>query len=70
MRRPASSAGMSADPRNDQAPVDDLGDEELDEVGGGVDQFGGVSTRGIAPNAMGAPVVPGANAQGLGGNGG
>ena len=35
MRRPAYSAGMSADPRNDQAPVDELGDEELDEVSGG-----------------------------------
>lgn len=66
---------MSADPQDDQAPVDDLGDDELEGVGGGVDQFGGVSTRGIAPNAMGAPsyretVNPGANAQGLGGNGG
>ena len=35
MRRPAYSAGMSADPHDDQAPVDDLGDDELDEVAGG-----------------------------------
>ena len=26
---------MSADPENDQAPVEDLGDDELDEVAGG-----------------------------------
>ena len=35
MRRPAYPAVMSADPQDDQAPVDDLGDEELDEVAGG-----------------------------------
>ena len=61
---------MTEAPKDQEIPAEGLNDDELDDVGGGVDQFGGVSTRGIAPNAMGAPVVPGANAQGLGGNGG
>jgi len=50
---------MSADPQDDQAPVEELGDDELDEVAGGACLTG---------DADGYPSVGGNG--GNGGNGG
>ena len=53
---------MTEVPKDQEVPAEGMSDDELEDVSGGVDQFGGGVTRGIAPNAMGKPVVPGANA--------
>ena len=47
---------MTEAPKDQEIPAEGLTDDELEEVSGGVDQFGGGVTRGIAPNAGGTQI--------------